>query len=277
TAPRPPPARCPTVALLSTFVAGPDGAVITLGSTNPALASVPARVTIPAAANSATFTITTQPLAVATDVTILAARSMTLRQTLQLRPPAALASQTPTPPPPKGGKGPQEPPPPPGAAPPAGVVAALPSSNPASVTESDFKVELSTDALPAGTPITFTISNTGPSKHELVLEKAGSDDEPLVFNGKGQEAEDIEPGTRRTVEWTIPEAGQYQLACHLPGHYEAGMKTLFTVSVSAGQAAAQATAQLPKTGGEEPGWLAALGLAALAGLSGGLVLRRGKA
>ncbi|HJZ48000.1 MAG TPA: hypothetical protein VKE41_12570, partial [Roseiflexaceae bacterium] len=80
------------MALLSTFVAGPDGAVITLGSTNPALASVPARVTIPAAANSATFTITTQPVAVATDVTILAARSMTLRQTLQLLPPAALAS-----------------------------------------------------------------------------------------------------------------------------------------------------------------------------------------
>src|SRR5262249_19458752 len=156
-------------------------------------------------------------------------------------------------------------------------VAALASSNTASVTESDFKVELSTDALPAGTPITFTITNKGPSKHELVLEKAGSDDKPLVFNGKGQEAEDIEPGTRRTVEWTIPEAGQYQLACHLPGHYEAGMKTIFTVSVPAGQAAAQPTAQLPKTGGEEPGWLAALGLAALAALIGGLVLRRGKA
>ena len=158
----------------------------------------------------------------------------------------------------------------------AGVASAQ-ASTAASVTESDFKVELSTDVLPAGTPITFTITNKGPSKHELVLEKAGIVDEPLVFNGKGQEAEDIEPGTTRTVQWTIPEAGQYQLACHLPGHYEAGMKTIFTVSAPAGQAAAQPTAQLPKTGGEEPQWLAALALAALAALTGGLVLRRRKA
>ena len=147
----------------------------------------------------------------------------------------------------------------------------------ASVTERDFKIELSPDALPAGTPITFTISNKGPNKHELVLEKAGSVDEPLLFNGKEQEAEDIEPGTMRTVQWTIPEAGQYQLACHLPNHYEAGMKTIFTVSAAAGQAAAQPMAQLPKTGGEEPGWLAVLALAALAALIGGLVLRRRKA
>jgi LPXTG-motif cell wall-anchored protein len=141
----------------------------------------------------------------------------------------------------------------------------------ANVTLSDFKVELSTDNLPAGTAIAFAITNNGPSLHELVLEKAGVADEPLEFNGTAQEAEDIEAGTTRAVEWTIPEAGQYQLACHVPGHYEAGMKTTFTVT------AGSAPGTLPKTGGAENWWPLALGLLALVTLGGGLALRSRKA
>jgi hypothetical protein len=83
-----------TVSILFTFVAGPDGVPVTLGSSKPALASVPPSVTIPPGASSATFTITTQPVSTATDVTILAAHSMTLRETLQLLPPGALAGLT---------------------------------------------------------------------------------------------------------------------------------------------------------------------------------------
>lgn len=81
-----------TVALLFTFVAGPGGEVVALGSTNPALVSVPASVTIPEGTNVASFTITTQPVATATSVTILASRSRTIGVALQLLPPGALAS-----------------------------------------------------------------------------------------------------------------------------------------------------------------------------------------
>jgi len=143
----------------------------------------------------------------------------------------------------------------------------------ANVTLSDFKVELSTDNLPAGTAITFVISNKGAVAHELVLEKEGAVDEPLEFNGVPQEAEDIESGTTRTVEWTIPEAGKYQFACHVPGHYEAGMKTAFTVAAAGGAA----PGQLPKTGSAETWWPYALGLLALLALGGGLALRYRKA
>jgi uncharacterized cupredoxin-like copper-binding protein len=93
------------------------------------------------------------------------------------------------------------------------------------VTLSEFKIEISNANLPAGTAVTYVITNNGKITHEMVLEKASIADEPLEFNGVGQEAEDIEPGTTRSVEWTIPDAGGYQLACHVPGHYEAGMKT----------------------------------------------------
>jgi hypothetical protein len=73
------------------FPATPGGAIVMLGSTNPALASVPRSVTIPQGASSAMFPITTQPVSSKANVTILASRSMTLRQTLELLAPGALS------------------------------------------------------------------------------------------------------------------------------------------------------------------------------------------
>src|SRR5262249_40963592 len=81
-----------TVALIPGWVAPPGGAAVTLGSTNPALASVPASVTIPAGANNARCAVTRQTTRAAADGTVLAARSMTLRQTIQLLPPGALST-----------------------------------------------------------------------------------------------------------------------------------------------------------------------------------------
>lgn len=93
----------------------------------------------------------------------------------------------------------------------------------------DFAVSMSTHRLPAGTPIHFIITNRGHAMHETVLERAGAVDRALEVRGKEYEADDIAPGTTRTVTWTIPHTGKYQLACHMPGHYQMGMKTLFTV------------------------------------------------
>ena len=157
------------------------------------------------------------------------------------------------------------------------------------VTLSEFKVEMSNTDLPAGTVVTFVITNNGKITHEMVLEKAGVVDEPLEFDGKGQEAEDIEAGTTRTVEWTIPEAGQYKLACHVPGHYEAGMKAAFTTALAAAApaaapapapapaAAAPAPAPLPKTGATSDLAPILFGLLALLVLGIGLVVRLRKA
>jgi LPXTG-motif cell wall-anchored protein len=155
------------------------------------------------------------------------------------------------------------------------------------VSLSEFKVEMSSTTLSAGTKVTYVITNNGKIKHEMVLEKEGVVDAPLEFNGAGQEAEDIEPGTTRTVEWTIPEAGKYQLACHVEGHYEAGMKTVFTTEIAAAPAAPAAQpaaaaapaapaapAQLPKTAGENYWWPIAIIILSLSVLTGGIVLRR---
>ena len=101
---------------------------------------------------------------------------------------------------------------------------------------------MSGTTLAAGTKVTYTINNNGKIKHEMVLEKDGVADEPLEFNGEAQEAEYIEPGTTRAVEWTNAGAGNYQLACHVEGHYEAGMKTAFIAEAAAPVAAPAAPA-----------------------------------
>src|SRR5437762_1741577 len=61
--------------LSSTQPAGPGGEVLSLTSSNPAAAVVPATVTVPAGASSATFVITTLPVAAPTPVQITAACS----------------------------------------------------------------------------------------------------------------------------------------------------------------------------------------------------------
>jgi uncharacterized cupredoxin-like copper-binding protein len=94
---------------------------------------------------------------------------------------------------------------------------------------SEFKIELDKTSIPAG-PVTFNITNEGAITHELVLEPAGARDEPFEKDGKVSEAEDIEPGDSTTLEWTIDEPGEYQLACYIEGHFEAGMHTTFTVT-----------------------------------------------
>jgi uncharacterized cupredoxin-like copper-binding protein len=106
-----------------------------------------------------------------------------------------------------------------------------------SATEKDFSITLSSSTGTAG-PVTFNISNEGPSTHEFVVIK--TDDAPDALPVKNgtvdedgltivDENEDIAPGT--TAELPVDlEAGSYVIICNVSGHYEAGMHTGFTVS-----------------------------------------------
>jgi uncharacterized cupredoxin-like copper-binding protein len=93
----------------------------------------------------------------------------------------------------------------------------------------EFKVDLDKTSIPAG-PVKFVIVNAGTLVHEIVLEPAGATDQPWEANGKVAEAEDIEVGQSATLEWTLDTPGEYQLGCHVPGHYEAGMVATFTAT-----------------------------------------------
>lgn len=97
----------------------------------------------------------------------------------------------------------------------------------------EFKIEMDKASIPAG-PVKFIIDNAGEEVHEVVLEPAGIDDQPFEVNGKASEVEDIAAGQSATLEWTIDQPGQYQLACHIndnnEDHYANGMVMEFTVT-----------------------------------------------
>ena len=97
------------------------------------------------------------------------------------------------------------------------------------ITLADFTVAISPTTVTAGQPITFAVTNSGAVTHEMVLEKAGDEDVPLAADGVESEIEDITPGATAEMTWTITEPGTYQLACHVPGHFEQGMVTTFEV------------------------------------------------
>lgn len=114
----------------------------------------------------------------------------------------------------------------------SGKSSASPTQRPATevhVKLTEFKIELDKTSVPAGL-VKYVIVNEGTILHEVVVEPAGAIDQPLEANGKEAEAEDIEAGQSVTLEWTLDTPGEYQLGCHIPGHYEAGMVATFNVT-----------------------------------------------
>jgi len=117
----------------------------------------------------------------------------------------------------------------------AGMVHAIQVTDkaiPVPVTVGDMFVKLSQTELKPNTLYTFVVTNTGQATHELVTEPAGAVDHALEGAGEPEpsaEAENIAPGTTRELPWFFTTPGNYQLACHKPGHYEAGMVQRFSV------------------------------------------------
>ena len=74
----------------------------------------------------------------------------------------------------------------------------------------------------------FAVGNEGQLVHEFVIEPAGSTEESALEadeDGEEQEAEieDIAPGQAAELAWAFTETGDFQFACHLEDHFQAGM------------------------------------------------------
>ncbi len=93
----------------------------------------------------------------------------------------------------------------------------------------------STISVTAGETIAFVVTNTGEAEHEFVLGNASAqaehaeeaDDDDAAAMGDEAHADEaaitLAPGETRTLVYTFEEPGTLFYACHLPGHYEAGM------------------------------------------------------
>jgi len=102
------------------------------------------------------------------------------------------------------------------------------------VTLDEFSTKASPKSVSAG-KVTFSVKNAGGDKHELVIVKTSTSASKLKVSGgrasaKGEvaEIEDIAAGKTKKRTVTLKK-GHYVLLCNLPGHYQQGMRTDFTV------------------------------------------------
>lgn len=88
----------------------------------------------------------------------------------------------------------------------------------------------------AGETVRFVVENVGSVEHSFTLATpAGQDEHEQEMQGMArgklaghmrQEPNGIvvQPGETKTLTWRFAQGGPVQFACHIPGHYPAGMK-----------------------------------------------------
>lgn len=88
-----------------------------------------------------------------------------------------------------------------------------------------------------GETIRFVVKNSGRVKHELVLGTPNELKEHYAAMMKAPEMEHsdpnmvtLAPGKTGEVVWEFTKAGKVDFACLQPGHYDAGMKGIVTVT-----------------------------------------------
>ena len=97
----------------------------------------------------------------------------------------------------------------------------------------DFEFSPVEWTVPEGEEITIELTNDGSVEHEWVILQPGvtisseSDlpetEEELLADYVYWEDE-VEAGETKTVTFTAPPAGEYQVICAIEGHFEAGME-----------------------------------------------------
>lgn len=102
-----------------------------------------------------------------------------------------------------------------------------------SATMEDFQFSPVEWTVAEGEEITVELTNDGSVEHEWVILQSGvtisseSDlpetEEELLADFVYWEDE-VEPGETKTVTFTAPPAGEYQIICAIEGHFDAGME-----------------------------------------------------
>jgi uncharacterized cupredoxin-like copper-binding protein len=90
-----------------------------------------------------------------------------------------------------------------------------------------------------GETVKFVVKNTGATLHEFVIGTKAKNDEHAALMMKFPSMEHDEPymahvaaGKRGEIIWTFNKAGEFDFACLIPGHYQAGMVGKITVDAA---------------------------------------------
>lgn len=122
------------------------------------------------------------------------------------------------------------------------------TGGPAEVSEASRTVELtasdaltsvpSTIEVSAAETVTFAVTNGGKAVHEFTLGDPAMQQEHAgmmahIPAGMGHDAPNsitLEPGETKRLAWRFGHAGTLEYACHVPGHYDAGMRGRITIT-----------------------------------------------
>lgn len=106
------------------------------------------------------------------------------------------------------------------------------------VTTSDFEFSPNSWTVPAGEEISIDITNEGAVLHEWVLMQPGVEIESEADLPETEEElladfvyveDEVEAGDTKTLTFTAPAAGTYQVICAIETHFDAGMEGTLTV------------------------------------------------
>lgn len=105
------------------------------------------------------------------------------------------------------------------------------------VTLTEFTIEPSLTEFKVGVPYHFTIDNTGSLAHEFEIMPPASgqlsNDEVMQMRLAGVGQDQLPAGGTATLDYTFTQAypsGSMEFACHVPGHYDAGMHVPIVVT-----------------------------------------------
>jgi uncharacterized cupredoxin-like copper-binding protein len=106
------------------------------------------------------------------------------------------------------------------------------------VTMTDIKYSVTTVKVKKGVPVTFTFVNKGKVVHEAVVgthaDQIAHDKEMAAMGGMVMADEPtaiaLKPGVTKKLRYTFAKSGVFEVGCHTPGHYSAGMKIDVVVS-----------------------------------------------
>jgi len=97
------------------------------------------------------------------------------------------------------------------------------------ITLTDFAISSSLTTFKVGVPYHFVVKNNASVPHEIWIDPVDANLTPdtaksQALAGLGQDV--LTAGATQSFDYTFTKAypaGSYEFACHLPGHYEAGM------------------------------------------------------
>lgn len=100
----------------------------------------------------------------------------------------------------------------------------------------DIKYDKPEIKVRAGETIKFVLTNAGKLRHEFMIGDAEEQREhaqmmkqmPDMVHAEANMIT-VEPGETKSLVWQFTKTGTVEIACHIPGHYEAGMKSKVTV------------------------------------------------